>query len=80
MNTYETTHHAACPNGGLRDTYKITISSQATIMVEEILRALDQAPTEIYQENLATFLRATLGAEVIVEGWHHGIKITSVRL
>lgn len=49
-------------------------------MVEEILRALDQAPTEIYQENLATFLRATLGAEVIVEGWHHGIKITSVRL
>jgi hypothetical protein len=80
MNIYETTHHAACPNGGLRDTYKITICSQATIMVEEILRILNEAPPEIYQENLATFLRATLGAEVIVQGWHHGIKITSVRL
>jgi hypothetical protein len=79
MNIYETAHQAACPNGDLMDTYKITIRSQSTIMAEEILRTLNETPPEIYQESLATFLRAKLGAEVTVEGWHHGIKITSIR-
>ena len=80
MNTYETTHRALCPNGNLMDTYQITIRSQATIMVEDILRALNEAPARIYQEDLATLLRSKLGAEITVEGWHHGIKITSTRL
>ena len=79
MNTYQTTHRAACPNGDLMDTYQITIRSQATIMVEDILRTLNEAPGKIYQEDLATLLRAKLGAEVTVEGSHHGIFITSNR-
>jgi hypothetical protein len=79
MNTYQTTHRAACPNGDLMDTYQITIRSQATIMVEDILRTLNEAPGRIYQEDLATLLRAKLGAEVTVEGVHHGIHITSTR-
>jgi hypothetical protein len=62
------------------DTYQITIRSQAMIMVEDILQTLNDAPREIYQENLATLLRAKLGAKITVEGWHHGIKITSTRL
>jgi hypothetical protein len=79
MNTYRTTHHAACPNGQLIDTYQITIKSPRTIMVESIIEALEAAPKEIYQEDLADRLRATLGASVEVVGWHHGIKITSTR-
>jgi len=79
MNTYRTTHRAECPNGGLMDTYQITIRSQATIMVEDILKTLNNAPSMIYQEDLATLLRAKIGAEVTVEGWHHGIQITSTR-
>ena len=79
MNTYQLTHRAACPNGDLMDTYRITIRSQVTIMVEDILRAMKESPAKIYQEDLATFLRTKLGAEVTVEGWHHGIKITSER-
>jgi hypothetical protein len=61
------------------DTYQITIRSQATIMVEDILRTLNEAPGKIYQEDLATLLRAKLAAEVTVEGSHHGIHITSTR-
>jgi hypothetical protein len=68
MNIYQTTHRAACPNGNLMDSYQVTIRSQETIMVKEI-----------YQEDLATLLRAKLGAEVIVVGSHHGIQITSTR-
>ena len=79
MNTYETTHRASCPNGDLMDTYRITIRSQETIMVEDILRTLKDSPAKIYQEDLATLLRAKLGAEVTVDGSHHGIKITSIR-
>lgn len=79
MNTYQTTHRAACPNGDLMDTYQITIRSQATIMVEDILRTLNESPGKIYQEDLATLLRAKLGAEVTVEGSHHGVQITSTR-
>jgi hypothetical protein len=48
-------------------------------MVEDILKTLSDAPTEIYQEDLATFLRSRLGAEVVVTGWHHGIHIISRR-
>ena len=80
MNTYETTHRASCPNGNLVDTYQITIRSQITIMVEDILRTLNEAPSRIYQEDLATLLRSKLGGEITVEGWHHEIKITSTRL
>jgi hypothetical protein len=79
MNTYRTTHRAQCPNGNLMDTYQITFRSQATIMVEDILKTLNEAPAQIYQEDLATLLRAKLGAEVTVEGSHHGVHITSVR-
>ena len=49
-------------------------------MVEDILRTLNEAPLKIYQEDLATLLRAKLGGEITVVGWHHGIKITSTRL
>jgi hypothetical protein len=49
-------------------------------MVEDIIRTLSEAPNKIYQEDLATLLRSKLGAEVPVEGWHHGIHITSSRL
>ena len=71
---------AKCPNGELVDTYQITIRSQATIMVEYILRTLNETPARIYQEDLATLLRSKLGGEITVVGWHHGIKITSTRL
>ena len=79
MNVYQTNHRAECPNGDLMDAYKITIRSCAKILVEDIQGVLNEAPKQIHQEDLATLLRANLGAEVSVEGWHHGIKITCIR-
>ena len=79
MNTYQATHQSACPNGKLMDTYQITIRSMSTIMVEAIADAIKSAPNPVYQEDLATHLRTTLGAEVIVQGWHHGIFVTCHR-
>lgn len=79
MNTYTTTHRAACPNGDLMDTYQITIRSESTIMVEDIISTLKNAPNPIFQEALADHLRNVLGAEIIVSGTHHGIEIESYR-
>jgi hypothetical protein len=79
MNTYETTHRAACPNGKLIDTYDIKITSHNTLIVEDLMEILANSPKEIYQEDLADHLRAKLGANVEVIGWHYGIKITCIR-
>lgn len=79
MNIYTTSHRAACPNGNLMDAYKITIRTSGKILVEDIQRALAETPKQTHQEDLATLLRAKLGAEVTVKGWHHGVKITSIR-
>lgn len=79
MNIYETTHRAACPNGKLIDTYEIKITSHDTIIVENLMEILQSAPKEIYQEDLADYIRAKIGAKVEVIGWHYNIKITCVR-
>jgi hypothetical protein len=79
MNIYETTHRAACPNGKLIDTYEIKITSHNTLIVEDFMEILSNSPKQIYQEDLADYLRAKIGAKVEVIGWHYGIKITCVR-
>ncbi len=79
MNIYELDFFAHCPNGSLADCYQISIESPRTIMVEAIHAAFKLLPSAIYQEDLATALRNTIGAKITVTGWHHGIKITSIR-
>ena len=79
MNTYETTHRATCPNGKLIDTYEIKITSHNTLIVEELMDILSNSPKQIFQEDLADYIRAKIGAKVEIVGWHYGIKITCVR-
>jgi len=79
MNTYKLTHRCKCPNGTLVDCYQITVRSESTIMVESILETLKTAPETIYQEDLATHLRNSLGAEITIEGWHHGVFVSAFR-
>ena len=79
MNIYETHHRSSCPNGALLDAYEITIKSHHVIMVETINEVLASVKDCIFQEDLATVLRSKLGAEITVIGWHHGIKITTIR-
>jgi len=79
MNIYETMHRASCPNGNLTDTYQIKITSHDCIMVENIKDLLFKCEGKIYQESLADYLRAQLGAKIEIIGWHHGVKVTCVR-
>jgi len=79
MNTYTVTHQSPCPKGGLLDCYHIEIRSDSVILVETILETMKNAPTPIFQEHLADHLRNTLGAEITVTGWHHGIFVTCNR-
>ena len=79
MNTYQITHQSKCPNGDLIDAYKITIKCPQTILVEMLVETLKKAPNPIFHEELATYLRNKTGAEVKVEGWHHGVFICAER-
>ena len=79
MNIYRLSHRASCPNGNLIDVYEITIKSKAMVMVEDITSAIKNAPNPVFQEDLADYLRDTLGAEIIVLGTHYGIEIKSHR-
>jgi hypothetical protein len=79
MNIYEIMHRASCPNGKLTDTYQIKITSHSTIMVEQIQHLLQTCEGEIYQEALADYLRAKLGAKIEIVGWHYNVKVTCVR-
>jgi hypothetical protein len=79
MNYYEFEHKSDCPHGGLKDTYRIVLSSCGMVTVESIQKILAETPTTIYQEVLADYLRNKTGMTVKVTGTHHGIKITSIR-
>ena len=79
MNTYKIKHTAKCPNGGLVDSYDIALRSPFSIQVEHIIQTLKDAPKEIYQEDLADYLRSKIAAEITVMGWHHGVQIISER-
>jgi hypothetical protein len=79
MNTYKIKHTAKCPNGELVDSYDIALRSPFSIQVEYIIQTLENAPKEIYQEDLADYLRSKIAAEITVMGWHHGVQIISER-
>ena len=79
MNTYKIKHTAKCPNGELVDSYDIALRSPFSIQVEDIIQTLENAPQEIYQEDLADYLRSKIAAEITVMGWHHGVQIISER-
>jgi len=79
MNTYKINHTAKCPNGDLVDAYRIILRSPYSIQVEHIISTLKSAPLEIYQEDLADYLRSKIAAEITIIGWHHGVEITCYR-
>ena len=61
------------------DEYAITIRSASTIIAEDLMAILKAAPSPIYQEDLADYLKAKLGCAVIVEGSHYGIHVKCER-
>ena len=78
MNTYELEVRAACPvHDGQIDLYRVTVMSQNTIRVEDILKFFaDFADIKIFQEDLTAKAATTLGARVVIVGAHSGVKVT----
>lgn len=77
MNTYSLRAVALCPNDGAAITYKITVASDTMLPVEDIIAAVEDLPSPIYQEDLTAKLAIALQRPVRVEASHQGVLVTS---
>lgn len=77
MNTYQLKVGTTCPVNGANITIEVSIVSEETIMVEDILKAVAEVDQEITQEDLTEALSVSLGTLVTTVGYHHGVTITS---
>jgi len=79
MVVYELTFSRKCPVDEAHDHYHLTIEANHTILVEDILRAIECLPEKAYQEDLTKILARKLGTEsVTTVGYHSGVKTTCV--
>ena len=79
MNKYVMKFKAACPNNGLIISYKLTVVTRETIMVETIIAACHLHASG-YHEKIADAIYARIGAGVhTLRANHHGVRITTVR-
>lgn len=77
-NTYHIEVRAQCPvNPKDTDVYQFTIESHSLIEVEKITAffAANSGRKETFQEVLTQKCATALGARVISEGWHSGVKV-----
>jgi hypothetical protein len=77
MNTYKYQFAAGCPENDDLIIYHLTIESEETILVEEILAAV--TGRRVLHETLADFLVEKFGGKQTLVGNHSGIEITTVR-
>jgi hypothetical protein len=64
-----------CPVDGLPDVYKVTLHSNRTIPVEEILSHLEFVKTElVFQEELTQNLHRVFNCKVVSYGLHSGVR------
>lgn len=69
---------AICPLDGLRDYYRVTISTNKFLSVEDIRQFFDsKADERIFQENLTEAAVKTFDADVTLVGVHSGVETTT---
>jgi hypothetical protein len=78
-NRYRTTFMLKCPNNDRIIRYALEIESNSTIMVENIIAAVDALPFEGFQEDIADQLAAALPGKHILIAHHHGVDIETRR-
>lgn len=77
--TYEYRIVAACPVDDKPDYYDAKFEAQATIPVEDILKAVEVYKTEkVFQEEITARLARLLNCRVTTVGYHSGVKTTVV--
>jgi len=75
MNIYEHEFTAGCSVDGKRIYYSLTLTTERTIMVEDIIEACDGL--DGIQEELARDIKLKFGCDTKLEGTHSGVRVTT---
>lgn len=77
MNIYRYEFVVLCPNNNMSISYKLTIETNRSIMVEDIVEACDVG--SVYHEDLAHRLYSKFAGRQTLEAFHHGVWIETRR-
>ena len=77
MNIYRHSFSVLCPNNGVSINYTLEVTSNRTIMAEDIVKAC--ARDKAFHENLADDLLIALGGSQVLRAHHHGVDIETRR-
>lgn len=80
-NIYRHRFCAKCPNNGRTISYQLEIEASGVIMVEEIVKAGQEAGClpQPYHENIADMMLSRFGGRQRLRAMHHGVEIETVR-
>ena len=77
-NEYRGRFESRCPVDERRDSYEVDIDSKHTIQVEDILKYFEEVKTKkVFQEDHAKNLSKLFNADVMITGFHSGIRVSS---
>lgn len=78
LNRYHVTFTATCPNNGVEIDYDLTIETNLTIMVEDIMAEVQSIKCGFHEDIADRLGNRFLGRQTL-KGHHHGVDITTVR-
>jgi nucleoside 2-deoxyribosyltransferase len=78
MNVYRHMFNSLCPNNGQLIYYRLTLTAEFTIKVEEIKRACERHKAG-FHEDIADAVQRELGGEQRLAATHHGTEIETLR-
>lgn len=78
MNTYTYRFELDCPNNGQRIAYRVEITADRTIMVENIAGFFNSL-TAAYHEDIADKAHQAFGGKQTITAHHHGVDIETRR-
>lgn len=77
-NIYTVEFFSKCPANNIRIHYKLTIKTENTIVVEDLLASVSSLE-KAFHENIADDLFRIFGGHQTLEAEHHGVLITTQR-
>lgn len=79
MNRYEHTFAATCPSDGASVIYHLTLKSEETVIVEDIIAFCANFDGAQYHETIADALATRFGGKQKVRALHQSVHITTTR-
>ena len=78
MNIYESEFFCTCPNNNIRVKYHISIETDKTISVEQIVYEIHNIHSG-FHEDIADHLFSRFGGKQTLSADHHSVKIKTIR-